>query len=1121
MGRGRQTAPYNVPMCMVFRPSLEEIQDFKGYMEYMESQGAHHAGIAKIILPEGWTPRKAGYALDTLKDLSIKRPIKQTFTNVGEDKRAFQTKSSSREPMSVLEYYEMSMSSTYRTPQHHSYEDLERKYWKSLSFVPPIYGADITDSITDSDCTSFNIAQLPSILNYVNKDQNESYAGVTTPYLYMGSWKTTFSWHVEDMDLYAINSAFGMPKTWYCVPPKHGHLLEKACRSLFPSVANWCSNFMRHKTCLINPSLLDELGVPYQKVVQEERNAIIVYPYAYHSGFNHGFNCAESTNFALERWVEYGKRYRPCDCSSNTVKINMDCFVKRFQPEIYEKWTAGLDIGPHPEDPPDVVALIQLKAQDPTAYASLMAEKIQKESSGEKLSFYTSSGRTLSVYKSTLTLVRENVSLSDSEKKEFHLWKVEQRNNSKIIFEKAGGPLVSADRRLVHIYQHVELSQLKVKVLPRTLTVLGDGLARLMSALPNERFEGIRDLIERGALIKIGERQMKRKRNFIRPEEGKKKDDDGGSSCSPKNRKRERLVSELRHTYMDLKAFVFSDDLDTYYGRQTDALTTVMEGSRMSTMVQNGTFIKSREFPVQVEEERIQENQEPKKDDEEIKYRSPPEGYEHYNVYFNSSSSNYIAFNPETLSTPCIPQQAEEIALLPTLISSGCLKLVKRNKAFQKDTKYTCTQTPLRRYYHKGLQASFYTTQESPSRLYSVGRLRHEIKAALVGANIQALEAEGSVVFQEYYIHWFMSKKKKKRSKEYSVQKYILSNSNVKVEVIHGDDKILYRLPFGNEDLQETLIKWDLDELIRRAYLIETCPPEIPLEQVARLRRIYKCEMTFKQIYRFRIRKDKKHFVFTDEDRREFARKPPDALRNSPIPQLIQSGEIYGGEKAIVQGEGTLKKLRLGESSVYKDFEISHRSNNVHIAKNPRNGEIILIKERRQMEQQQGTTEEESQVECLPGTSMMDDATPETPSHGGVSNSGDELILREDEEVDEADYDDIENSEEEDDIVPLLPEEEEEAFSEEKGSEDEGDPDYRLNQPLSYKPSPALKRSSKKKKTRRRRGGGKRMKGEKVGDRKQLATFSSQEILLEEGEVMVEVLNQVLVILEESKVIWK
>lgn len=28
----------------------------------------------------------------------------------------------------------------------------------------------------------------------------------------------------------------------------------------------------------------------------------------------------------------------------------MDTFVKRFQPERYEKWMEGLDIGPHPED---------------------------------------------------------------------------------------------------------------------------------------------------------------------------------------------------------------------------------------------------------------------------------------------------------------------------------------------------------------------------------------------------------------------------------------------------------------------------------------------------------------------------------------------------------------------------------------------------------------------------------------------------------------------------------------------------------------------------------------------------------------------------------------------------
>lgn len=32
------------------------------------------------------------------------------------------------------------------------------------------------------------------------------------------------------------------------------------------------------------------------------------------------------------------------------VKISMETFVKRFQPENYDKWKNGLDNGPHPED---------------------------------------------------------------------------------------------------------------------------------------------------------------------------------------------------------------------------------------------------------------------------------------------------------------------------------------------------------------------------------------------------------------------------------------------------------------------------------------------------------------------------------------------------------------------------------------------------------------------------------------------------------------------------------------------------------------------------------------------------------------------------------------------------
>ncbi|XP_029604702.1 lysine-specific demethylase 4C-like isoform X7 [Salmo trutta] len=245
------------------------------------------------------------------------------------------------------EFRRLANSDKYCTPRYLNYEDLERKYWKNLTFVSPIYGADVPGSLYDEGIEEWNIGHLNSILDVIEEDCGVSIQGVNTPYLYFGMWKTSFSWHTEDMDLYSINYLhFGEPKSWYAIPPEHGKRLERLATGFFPNGFKGCEAFLRHKMTLISPSILKKYSIPFDKITQEAGEFMITFPYGYHAGFNHGFNCAESTNFASVRWIDYGKVATQCTCSKDMVKISMDPFVKWFQPDRYAVWKLGKDSCP-------------------------------------------------------------------------------------------------------------------------------------------------------------------------------------------------------------------------------------------------------------------------------------------------------------------------------------------------------------------------------------------------------------------------------------------------------------------------------------------------------------------------------------------------------------------------------------------------------------------------------------------------------------------------------------------------------------------------------------------------------------------------------------------------------
>lgn len=88
-----------------------------------------------------------------------------------------------KRPLTIQQFRDLSNTPRYNTPTHSDYDELERKYWKNIKFVAPIYGADVSATLTDDDCDEWNINRLGSILDYVNEDYGIEIDGVNTAYL--------------------------------------------------------------------------------------------------------------------------------------------------------------------------------------------------------------------------------------------------------------------------------------------------------------------------------------------------------------------------------------------------------------------------------------------------------------------------------------------------------------------------------------------------------------------------------------------------------------------------------------------------------------------------------------------------------------------------------------------------------------------------------------------------------------------------------------------------------------------------------------------------------------------------------------------------------------------------
>ncbi|GAA5913481.1 uncharacterized protein JCM6883_004402 [Sporobolomyces salmoneus] len=227
--------------------------------------------------------------------------------------------------------------------------DFERRYWRTLTFgESPMYGADMAGSLFNDSTAAWNVAHLGDLLPKL-APRDCSIPGVVSPYLYFGMWRATFAWHVEDADLYSINYIhFGAPKFWYSVPQEQSEKFERVMEGFFPTDRARCSQFLRHKAFLASPRVLSNNGITLNRCAQLPGEFILTYPKGYHSGFNLGYNCAESINFATERWLPLGKVAKSCRCIEDSVSIDVNIWLKEAAK------AEALDRGESwPYDPPE------------------------------------------------------------------------------------------------------------------------------------------------------------------------------------------------------------------------------------------------------------------------------------------------------------------------------------------------------------------------------------------------------------------------------------------------------------------------------------------------------------------------------------------------------------------------------------------------------------------------------------------------------------------------------------------------------------------------------------------------------------------------------------------------
>ncbi|KAG6724331.1 hypothetical protein I3842_03G255000 [Carya illinoinensis] len=155
--------------------------------------------------------------------------------------------------------------------------------------------------------SSWNLNNIPKLPGSLLSFETEETSHILQPQLRVGMCFSSLQWKSEEHHLYSLcYMHLGAPKIWHCVPGCYNVKFETAVKKYFPDLL--VEPLLGHKLVTEkSASMLKSEGIPIYRCIQYPREFVLVFPGAYHTAFDSGFNCTEVVNFAPLDWLPFGQ----------------------------------------------------------------------------------------------------------------------------------------------------------------------------------------------------------------------------------------------------------------------------------------------------------------------------------------------------------------------------------------------------------------------------------------------------------------------------------------------------------------------------------------------------------------------------------------------------------------------------------------------------------------------------------------------------------------------------------------------------------------------------------------------------------------------------------------------